>query len=78
MLITLLVLAPFGLLLAVLSLPASCRSRVNAAGGPSVSPVRPEPAGGTAVPVITDAGGRDERRPFEADNGLIIGEAVRS
>ena len=75
MLVTLLILAPFAVIGAVLSLPASRRRRDRAAGGPPVPPVRPEPAGGTAVPVVTDVPDRDERTAFAYDNGLKIGES---
>ena len=44
MLVTVLILAPFGLILAVLSLPASRRSRVDAAGVPAASPKAGHPA----------------------------------
>jgi hypothetical protein len=72
MLVTLLIIAPFAIALAVLTLAsrASRRSRV-AAGGPAVPP-RPGAPRGTARPEIQAS---DERQPFEADNGLIIGEA---
>lgn len=76
MLVTLAVLVPFGLVLAVL-LAASRRSRVSAAGGPPVSPVRTEPAGGTAVPVITGLPEREERQPFGGSGIVTAGEGRR-
>jgi hypothetical protein len=48
-----------------------------AAGAAAVPPVRPEPAGGMAVPVVTDLPDRDERAAFAYDNGLKTGEAAR-
>lgn len=77
MLVTVLVLAPAGFLLAVLTAAglASRRSRVSvAAGGLPASPVRSSPAGEAAVPVITDAPEREERAAFAYDNGLKVGE----
>jgi len=78
MAVTLLILVPFGLLLAALALAAhlaSRRSRVSAAaGGPAVPLQARRNERGAARPEI-QAG--DERQPFEADNGLIIGEAVQ-
>ena len=79
MLMTLLVIVPFGLALAALSmaamsLPASRRSRVNAAaGGPSVPPARPSPAGGMAVPIASGQPDLDERTAFAYDNGVQAG-----
>jgi hypothetical protein len=74
---TALVLAPFGIALAVLALAghlASRRSRVNAAAGGPAAPLQARRnERGAARPEI-QAG--DERQPFEADNGLIIGEAA--
>ena len=74
MLVTLLVLSPFGLVLAVLSLPASRRSRVNAAAGrPAVPPQVRRTGRGAAVPSVTDLPDREERAAFAYDNGLSIG-----
>lgn len=76
MLVTLLVIAPFAIALAVLTLAsrASRRSRV-AAGRPAVPPADSSPASrGAARPEIQ---GADERQPFEADNGVMVGEAVQ-
>lgn len=76
--ITALVLVPAGLLLAVLALAArlaSRRCRVHqAAGGPSVSPARPSPAGETAAPAVADPPDLDGRTAFAYDNGLKVGE----
>jgi hypothetical protein len=75
MLTTLLVLSPFGLLLAVLLL-ASRRSRVTAAGGPAVSPADSSPASrGAAVPVVTDLPEPEGRTAFAYDNGLKVGDS---
>lgn len=76
MLTTLLVLLPAGLVLAVLLLASRC-SRVSAAGGPPVSPARPEPAGGTAVPVIEVQPSDVMTEPFAYDNGVKSGERDR-
>lgn len=43
----------------------------QAPGAAVVSPVRSSPAGGMAVPVITDL---DERQAFAYDNGLAVEE----
>lgn len=78
--VTLLVVTPYAVVLAVLAVAAhlaSRRSRVSAAGGPSVSPVRPEPAGGTAVPVITGLPEREERQPFGIPGIVTAGEGRR-
>jgi hypothetical protein len=48
-------------------------NRVNqGAGAAVVPPARTRPAGGMAVPVITDL--RDERQAFAYDNGLAVEE----
>ena len=74
MLVTVLILSPFGLALAVLALPASRRSRVNAAGGPAVPPQARRTVRGAAVPVITDCGPAAGRQPYDS-SGVITGEA---
>ena len=60
---------------AVLILGASCVSRrsrrVKPAEGAAVIPPAHQPAGGMAVPVITDAPDREERGAFAYDNGVI-------
>ncbi len=57
----------------------SCRLRSSrvapAAGAAVVPPARPEPAGETAAPAVTDAPEREERTAFAYDNGLQVGEA---
>ena len=79
MLVTLLILAPFGLALAVLSLPASRRRqrRVSAAGGPPAPSARPRAAEGAAVPAITGLPEREERQPFGTSGIVTAGEGRR-
>lgn len=80
MLVTLLVVTPYAVVLAILAVAAyiaSRRSRVSAAGGPSVSPVRHEPAVGAAVPVITGLPEREERQPFGGSGIVTAGEGRR-
>jgi hypothetical protein len=76
MLVTLLVLAPFGLALAVLSFPASRRSRVaSAAGRPAVPPQAHRTVRGTAVQRAQVQPRGEMTGPFAYDNGLTIGAA---
>ena len=75
MLVTVLVLTPFGVALAVLSLPASRRrGRGNTeAGRPAVPPAGDPPAlRGAAVPVQPSS---VMTEPFAYSNGLTIGPA---
>jgi hypothetical protein len=81
MLVTLLILVPAGLLLAVLAVAARLASRRNsrvAAGGPAVPPQAHRTERGAAVPVVTDLPEREERTAFAYDNGLKVGAAEES
>jgi len=69
MLVMLLILAPFGIALAVLSLPAPRRTRTDPATrrSPRAAAAAPPPR-----PEVQPSG--DERQPFAYDSGLTIGE----